>query len=75
VLGVGHGLGTEAEARTAGLDPVLRTLLRHVRDGRTTVDALALTPAEADAALVGLTELELLGLVRRGPGGTYQATA
>ena len=74
-LGVGHGLGTEAEARTAGLDPALRTLLRKVGEGRTTIDALALTPAEADAALVGLTELELLGLVRRGPGGTYQATA
>ena len=75
VLGVGHGLGTEAEARTAGLDPALRTLLRKVGEGRATIDALALTPAEADAALVGLTELELLGLVRRGPGGTYQATA
>jgi DNA processing protein len=75
VLGVGHGLGTEAEARTAGLDPALRALLRKVGEGRTTIDALALTPAEADAALVGLTELELLGLVRRGPGGTYQATA
>jgi DNA processing protein len=74
-LGVGHGLGTEAEARTAGLDPVLRALLRKVGEGRATIDSLALTPAEADAALVGLTELELLGLVRRGPGGTYQATA
>jgi DNA processing protein len=75
VLGVGHGLGTDAGARTAGLDPALRTLLRNVGEGRATIDALALTPAEADAALVGLTELELLGLVRRGPGGTYQATA
>jgi DNA processing protein len=50
-------------------------LLRKLGEGRTTIDAIALTPAEADAALVGLTELELLGLVRRGPGGTYQATA
>jgi DNA processing protein len=74
-LGVGHGLGTEAAARTAGLEPALKSLLRRVGEGRTTIDALALTPAEADAALVGLTELELLGLVRRGPGGTYQATA
>jgi DNA processing protein len=74
-LGVGHGLGTDAEARTAGLDPALRALLRKVGEGRTTIDAMALTPAEADAALVGLTELELLGLVQRGPGGTYQATA
>jgi DNA processing protein len=71
-LGVGHGLGTDAEARTAGLDPVLQRLLRRVGEGATSLDALALTPAEADAALLGLTELELLGLVRRGPGGTYQ---
>ena len=71
-LGVGHGLGTDAEARTAGLDPALQTLLRRVAAGATSIDALALTPAEADAALVGLTELELLGLVRRGSGGTYQ---
>ena len=71
-LGVGHGLGTDADARTAGLDPSLQALLRRVGEGATSVDALALTPAEADAALTGLTELELLGLVRRGPGGTYQ---
>jgi DNA processing protein len=74
-LGVGHGLGTDADARLAGLEPVLRTLLRRVGEGHNTIDALALTPAEADAALVGLTELELLGLVTRGPGGTYQVTA
>ena len=74
-LGVGHGLGTDAGARTAGLDPALQALLRKVGEGRSTIDAIALTPAEADAALLGLTELELLGLVQRGPGGTYQATA
>ena len=74
-LGVGHGLGTDAEARTAGLDPVLRTLLRKLGEGRTTIDAIALSPAEADAALLGLTELEILGLVARGPGGTYQRVA
>jgi DNA processing protein len=71
-LGVGHGLGTDADARTAGLDPALRTLLGKLREGKTTIDALALTPAEADAALLGLTELEILGLVARGPGGTYR---
>jgi DNA processing protein len=71
-LGVGHGRGTDADARTAGLDPALRTLLGKLGEGRTTIDALALTPAEADAALLGLTELEILGLVTRGPGGTYR---
>lgn len=74
-LGVGHGLGTDADARVAGLDPVLRTLLRRVGEGAGSVDALAVTPAEAEAALAGLTELELLGLVARGPGGTYQRVA
>jgi DNA processing protein len=71
-LGVGHGLGTDADARTAGLDPALRMLLGKLGEGKTTIGALALTPAEADAALIGLTELEILGLVTRGPGGTYR---
>jgi DNA processing protein len=71
-LGVGHGLGTDADARTAGLDPALRALLRRLGEGAVSVDALAATPAEAEAALAGLTELELLGLVTRGAGGTYQ---
>jgi DNA processing protein len=71
-LGVGHGLGTDADARTAGLDPSLRRLLGKLGEGKSTIDALALTPAEADAALLGLTELEILGLVTRGPGGTYR---
>jgi DNA processing protein len=71
-LGVGHGLGTDADARTAGLDPSLRALLRRLGEGQTSIDSLAVTRAEAEAALTGLTELELLGLVVRGPGGTYQ---
>jgi DNA processing protein len=70
-LGVGHGLGTDAGAREAGLEPALRALLQKMGEGATSIDALASTPAQADAALVGLTELEILGLVRRGPGGTY----
>ncbi len=71
-LGVGHGLGTEQDARMAGLDPALRRLLTQLGEGRTTVDALAATPPEAEAALAGLAELEILGLVRRGGGGDYQ---
>jgi DNA processing protein len=71
-LGVGHGLGTDADARTAGLDPALRRLLRRVGEGAASIDSLARTPAEAEAVLAGLTELELLGFVTRGPGGTYQ---
>lgn len=71
-LGVGHGLGAGGDARVAGLDPALRSLLQQVGEGRGTPGALASTAAEADAALVGLAELEILGLVRRGPGGVYQ---
>ena len=49
----------------------LRALLARVEDGRDTVSALAATPAEAQRALAGLAELELLGFLRRGPGGRY----
>ena len=71
-LGVGHGLGTDDDAKVAALDPGLRALLRKVGEGRATADALAGTREEAGAALAGLSELELLGLVRRGPDGSYQ---
>jgi DNA processing protein len=57
------------------LEPALRRVLDEVAGGRDTVGALAGTPAEAEAALVALSELELLGHVRRGPGGRYVAVA
>ena len=75
VLGVGHGTGTEADARRAALSPDLRTLLDAVEHGRDTVDAIACEPARLDETLVGLTELELLGLVRREPDGRYRRLA
>ena len=54
------------------LEAPLKALLEAVAHGRDTVAALAGTsPDQADAALVGLTELELRGLVRREPGGRY----
>ncbi|CAA9484492.1 MAG: Rossmann fold nucleotide-binding protein Smf possibly involved in DNA uptake [uncultured Solirubrobacteraceae bacterium] len=58
-------------AATAALAPGLAVLLDAVAAGRDTVAALALTPAEADAALLGLSELEGHGLVRRSGGGRY----
>lgn len=60
-----------AEAEHAGLPPELVTLLDAVAGGRDTVAALAGTPAEADAALLGLSELEGAGHVRRVGGGRY----
>jgi DNA processing protein len=55
----------------AGLDVPLRQLLEAVGEGRGTLAALAATAAEAEAAVRGLSELELRGLVRRGFGGRY----
>jgi DNA processing protein len=55
----------------AALDPPLRRLLESVGEGRGTLAALAGTVDEAEAALRGLSELELRGLVRRGFGGRY----
>jgi DNA processing protein len=55
----------------AGLEPRLASLLRSVADGRDTLAALAGTPDQAQATLAALTELELLGRLRRVTGGRY----
>ncbi len=71
LFGVGHAPRSE-DRRAETLEPPLRALLDAVAHGRDTVSALAgASPDQADAALVGLTELELRGLVRREPGGRY----
>lgn len=69
---LGIGVAT-VPARRGGdeLCTSLRSLLRRVEDGQDTVDDLAANPAEAQTALAGLSELELLGFLRRGPGGQY----
>jgi DNA processing protein len=81
IVGVaGEAAPTDAQAgrhrpagrhRAAGLEPRLADLLDAVEAGRDTVAALAGHPAEADAIVAGLTELELLGLLRRAAGGRY----
>jgi DNA processing protein len=53
------------------LDPPLRRLLEAVGQGRGTLAELARTAAEAEAALRGLSQLELKGLIRREFGGRY----
>jgi DNA processing protein len=55
------------------LAPGLRGLLAAVETGRDTLAALAAAHG-ADEAMVGLAELELLGLVRRDPAGRYLRT-
>ena len=70
VLGI--GVATALSGRRANeLQEPLRVLLRRVEDGCDTVSELAATPAQAQSALAGLAELELLGYLRRGPGGRY----
>jgi DNA processing protein len=49
----------------------LRELLRAVADGRDTLAALTRTPSDVGPTLAALTELELLGHLRRVAGGRY----
>ena len=69
LFGAGHERGG---AHSPRLEKPLQAILDAVAHGKDTVAKLAGTDtSRADAALVGLTELELRGLVRREPGGRY----
>jgi len=68
-------LPAEKDNRAEGLEPDLRALLARVAGGCDTVAALAGGANAVDAALAGLAQLELRGLVRRGAGGRYTVTA
>jgi DNA processing protein len=57
------------------LEPRLRALLEAVERGGGGLGSLASSAEEARAALRGLTELELRGLVRRGFDGRYVRSA
>jgi DNA processing protein len=70
VLDVAVGIDRH-EAAVLHLDPRLRALLGAVADGRDTLAALTRSPAEVASTLAALTELELLGHLRRAPGGRY----
>lgn len=83
VLDALYGPGDHAAARPAvaavragqppmagRLEPRLRRLLDAVETGTGTVEGLAASADVADV-LAGLSELELLGFVVRGPGGDY----
>jgi DNA processing protein len=69
-LDVAVGIGRH-EAAVLHLEPRLRALLGAVADGRDTLAALARVPAEVGPTLAALTELELLGHLRRSAGGRY----
>jgi DNA processing protein len=53
------------------LEPRLRELFEEVAAGSDTLAALVPSAREAGSTLAGLTELELLGHLRRAPGGRY----
>ena len=63
------------DERIAALEPDLRALLERVGGGCDTVATLVTDAVNIEAVLAGLAQLELCGLVRRGPGGRYTATA
>jgi DNA processing protein len=69
-----HRAATESVPPPAGLDPELLALLAAVDDGRDTIGALTTDAAGAAGVRAGLMELELLGLVRRAPGGRVLRT-
>jgi DNA processing protein len=74
VLDALYGAGAAPRLSTTAveLEPHLAALFEAVAEGRDTVAALAgASPDRAEAAMIGLTELELRGLVRRHPGGRY----
>ncbi len=71
VFGVGAAPAVHRH-RGERLEPRLAELLDAVAAGRDTLGALSgPTPQTAERALVGLTELELRGLLRRELGGRY----
>jgi DNA processing protein len=53
------------------LEPRLAQLLEAVETGQTVDSIVRAGIADVGDVLAGFTELELLGLVRRGPGGAY----
>lgn len=75
VLDALYGVGVAppvAPARARDLEPHLAELLAAVAEGRDTVAALAGASADdAARALVGLSELELRGLLHKRAGGRY----
>jgi len=81
-LAIGVDGTAAALARAAGeaipppmtLEPELLALLAAVEDGRDSLASLTPDPSGAATVRAGLTELELLGLIRRAPGGRLQRT-
>jgi DNA processing protein len=71
VHGVGEGRRVLERGRVERLEPRLQALLASVEQGEGTADAIAHDPAEVADVLAGLSELEIMGLIRRAAGGRY----
>jgi DNA processing protein len=65
----GAGAGARAAAEPPVLETRLAVLLEAVERGEGSPDTLATSAGEAAEVLAGLSELELLGLIRRTAGG------
>jgi DNA processing protein len=69
----GSGARLPAPAPRGELPPRLRRVLEQVGAGRDTPAKLCDRGADAEAVLLALSELELIGLLGRGDGGRYVA--
>jgi DNA processing protein len=77
VLDTLYGAGVRAvhSVEPPVVEPRLAALLEAVERGEGSPDTLASGAQEAADVLAGLSELELLGLVRRAAGGRYIRSA
>jgi DNA processing protein len=71
LYGAGAGSRMQAAKSPPELEPRLASVLEAVERGLGTADAIARDPDEAGDVLAALTELELIGLVRRAGAGRY----
>jgi DNA processing protein len=71
LYGPGSGPRPAGDVKRGTLEPALAQLLEAVERGEGSPDALAADASQAPDVLAGLTELELLGLVRRTIAGHY----
>jgi DNA processing protein len=73
LYGAGHSFaGERPQSRPVpDLDSRLAELLAAVEGGAGCVDRIARSPQQTGEVMAGLGELELLGLVRRAPDGSY----
>lgn len=71
---LGAGVATAEPTSLQRLDPHLRRLLELIGEQPSGLAALVAAGPDVDATVAALTELELLGLIRRAPGGMYVRT-